>query len=521
MEKSLKNNNMKKLSFTLLAFILSITSCKQNTSTSKSNEQQDEQKSEIASSILQDEDSFYHIDFSTYPKDAENLPIGVFDSGTGGLTVLKAIVNFDENNNQTYAEGNDGIKDFKNESFIYLADQANMPYGNYSKENKLDLLNEHIVKDVQFLMSDQYYLNALSQNIKTDKDPVKVIVIACNTATAYGKENIESFLKQANSNIKVIGVIDAGVRGTLSTFEKDEDAIIGVMATVGTVSSKGYTNTLLKLKDELGYTGDIEVFSQGGLGIAEAVDEDPDYYDKNLKKPRQNYKGPSLSGDVKIDKTLFDIYNFDFDNSKMLCDSEKSDDCSILQINDAENYVRYHLVTLLEKIRKSETNNTLKSIILGCTHYPYLKKEMASVLEELYNYKNKNGQYLYRKFMAKDIKLIDPAVNTAKELYDYLEKTNLFNPDGNINNSEFYISVPNKDNPNTIINKQGRFPYDYKYGREANQIQEYIKVVPFSRKNISSDILKRLENQIPYTYQLIESFSDNDKLRTLKDSLKI
>lgn len=54
--------------------------------------------------------------------------------------------------------------------------------------------------------------------------------------------------------------------------------------------------------------GNIEVFSQGGIGIAEAVDEDPNYFDKNLKNPRSDYKGPSLDGILKIDKTLFDIY---------------------------------------------------------------------------------------------------------------------------------------------------------------------------------------------------------------------
>jgi hypothetical protein len=168
------------------------------------------------------------------------------------------------------------------------------------------------------------------------------------------------------------------------------------------------------------------------------------------------------------------------------------------------------------------TNNKLKSIILGCTHYPYLTKEIDSVLKELYNYKNKEGQYLYRDFMVNDIKLIDPAVGTAKELYDYLEKEKLFNPEGHVRNSEFYISVPNKDNPNNVIDEQGRFPYDYKYGRNANEIQEYVKVVPFSRTNISTDILKRLEEKTPYTYQLIENFSqNNNKSNKLSNDTKI
>lgn len=508
-----------KLLFLLLALL--IVSCKKATKTEEVS-QTSLVKKDIITAIIEDKNSFYHIDFNNYPNRNKNLPIGVFDSGTGGLTVLKAIVNYDENNNESHKKGSDGEIDFIKESFIYLGDQANMPYGNYSKENKVDLLNEHIIKDAQFLMSNNYYLDATDNSVNTDKQPVKALVIACNTATAYGKDYIEEFLRKANLNLKVIGVIDAGVRGTLATIEKDEDAIIGVLATAGTVASKGYRNTLLKFKENLGYDGNIEVFSQGGIGIAEAIDEDLNYFDKNLKKPRNDYKGPSLDGDVKIDKALFNIYNFDFDNSKMLCDTEKVDDCSILQINDAKNYVRYHLVTLMEQIRQSKTNNKLKSIILGCTHYPYMTDEIKDVLKELYNYKGKNGKYMYRVFMVENINLIDPAVDTAKELYDYLNNESLFNPNGNINDSEFYISVANKDNANNIIDADGRFPYHFKYGRNVDEIQEYVKVVPFSRDNISYDILTRFQKQIPYVYQLIQRFNrKNSKTKPLKEASKI
>ncbi len=509
---------MKKQHLFILALtIIFFASCKKNTT-----QKETVKKENIIETIINDKDSFYHVDFKSYPDNDVSLPIGVFDSGTGGLTVLKAIVNYDENVNKTHLNGKDGKLDFNKESFIYLGDQANMPYGNYSKENKVALLKEHIIKDAQFLLSNKYYSNAKDTTVNIDKEPVKVLVIACNTATAYGKEYIEEFVKKANSNIKVIGVIDAGVRGTLASIKKDEDAIIGVLATEGTVSSKGYYNTIVKFKEEMGYTGVIEVFSQGGVGIAEAVDEDPNYFDKNLKAPRKEYKGPGLSSNVKIDKTLFDVYNFDFKNSKMLCDSEKADDCSMLQINDAKNYVRYHLVTLMEQIRVSKTKNKLKSIILGCTHYPYMITEINSILRELYNYKGKNNTYLYRKFMAKNIKLIDPAVDTAKELHAYLKTEKLFNPKGNIKNSEFYISVANKDNANTIIDKDGRFPYDYKYGRTANKIQEYVKVVPFSRANISNDILTRFQKQIPYVYQLMQNFNQkNKKTKSLKEASKI
>ncbi len=512
---------MKKTSLYIATLaVLLLASCKQNPK--KKEVASTVKKENIVDNIIKDKESFYHIDMANYPSSDKTLPIGVFDSGTGGLTVLKAIVNYDENTNASHESGKDGELDFNKESFIYLGDQANMPYGNYSKENKVDLLKEHIIKDAQFLMNNKYYSNADDTSVNTDKKPVKALVIACNTATAYGKEYIEEFLKKANSNVKVIGVIDAGVRGTLATIKKDENAIIGVLATAGTVASKGYRNTILKMKDKLGYTGNIEVFSQGGIGIAEAVDEDPNYFDKNLKKPRKDYKGPSLQGDVKIDKTLLTIYNFDFDNSKMLCDTKKADDCTILQINDAENYARYHLVTLLEKIRLSKTKNKLKAIILGCTHYPYMTDELTKILKELYNYKGKNGKYLYRDFMAENVKLIDPAVDTAKELHEYLKAEKLFNPNGNIKDSEFYISVANKENKNNKIDKDGRFPYEYKYGRNADEIQEYVKVVPFSKKNISADILTRFQKQIPYVYQLMQYFNQNsDKTKHLTGKEKI
>lgn len=509
---------MKKVSLYISVFtILFLIGCKESP-----------KKTEVAindniiNTIINDKENFYYINMANYPSSDVSLPIGVFDSGTGGLTVLKAIVNYDQNQNNSHENGSDGTLDFDKESFIYLGDQANMPYGNYSKENKVDLLKEHIIKDAQFLMSNKYYSDANDVSVNTDKKPVKVLVIACNTATAYGKEYIEDFIRKANSDIKVIGVIDAGVRGTLASINKDEDGIIGVLATAGTVSSKGYHNTIVKTKDKLGYTGNIEVFSQGGIGIAEAVDEDPNYFNKNLKKPRDDYKGPSLKGDVKIDKTLFDVYNFDFEDSKMLCDTEKSDDCSILQINDAENYARYHLVTLMEQIRLSNTKNKLKSIILGCTHYPYMTDELSAILKELYNYKGNDGKYLYRDFMIENVTLIDPAVDTAKELYLYLKEEKLFNPNGDIKNSEFFISVANKENPNNIIDQDGRFPYDFKYGRNANEIQEYVKVVPFSRDNISYDILTRFQKQIPYVYQLMQNFNQkNAKAEGLDEASKI
>lgn len=404
-----------------------------------------------------------------------SLPIGVFDSGTGGLTILNTIIQY---------------KDLAKEKYIYLADQANMPYGNYHAENKDDFLVELVMKDIAFLRS---------KNVKT-------IVIACNTATAYGFEKVQEYLKKEGIGLKVIGVIDAGAKGVLDIFQKNESGSIGVFATVGTVASKGYEKTILKLKDQLFYKGNIQVYSQGGHGIAEAVDEEPDFINRSANAPTGNYRGPSLnSAQYKIDKTLLDIYDFDFDKNKMLCDTKNTDECQVLQINSSDNYVRYHLVSLMENIRKTPGSLPLKALVLGCTHYPYLKKEIKNTLADLYNY-NKNGKYIYRSFMHKDIQLIDPAENVAVELYDYLNKSNLFNTANDTTLSEFYITVPDTDNKSVQLDSAGRFTYAFKYGRQTGEKDDYVKTVPFDKLNVPEETYDRFRNIIPVTYQLITTY---------------
>ena len=86
-----------------------------------------------------------------------HLPIGVFDSGIGGLTVLEALLKLDVFHNDTLQPGADGVPDFAQERFIYFGDQANMPYGNYSAVNRTDYLRELIVKDAVFLLGRRAY----------------------------------------------------------------------------------------------------------------------------------------------------------------------------------------------------------------------------------------------------------------------------------------------------------------------------------------------------------------------------
>ncbi|MCH7408737.1 Asp/Glu/hydantoin racemase [Belliella sp. DSM 111904] len=478
----------------------------------KSHNQELEEVSAIEHAILSDRESFYYIDTEAYQIDAD-LPIGFFDSGTGGLTILNSVMESDKFHNQSHELDADGILDFESEKFIYLADQANMPYGNYYAANNSELLLEHIIKDAQFLLAKKFYVEQKADEVKQSKEPIKAMVIACNTATAYGKESLVDFMQKANIPLKVIGVIDAGAKGALEKFEENEDGSIAVFATVGTIASKGYENTIMKYKEEMGVQGDIQVFNQGGHGLAEAVDQEADYISSTSQNPRGNYRGPSLEHpDFPIHKTLLDVYNFDFDHGKMLCDNSNIDDCDIMQINSTENYVRYHLVSMMEKIKSSQNPQPLKVILLGCTHYPYLQSEMRKVIAELYDFKDADG-YRYRDLMDEDIQMVDPADNVAIELYQFLADNDLLSKKGDFSKSEFYISVPNLDNPNVKVENSLNFTYEYKYGRIAEEIQEYVKVVPFSKENIAEDTYQRLEQSVPTVFQAIRSFHQkNEKL---------
>lgn len=136
----------------------------------------------------------------------DNRPIGVFDSGLGGLTVLKEI-----------------IKVLPNENIVYFGDTARVPYGPRSKETII----KYTFQAINFLISKN----------------VKAIVIACNTATAR-------CLKEAQNkyDIPIIGVIEAGARtAAYSTKNK----VVGVIGTEGTVSSKSYNVEIEKLDKEI------------------------------------------------------------------------------------------------------------------------------------------------------------------------------------------------------------------------------------------------------------------------------
>lgn len=222
-----------------------------------------------------------------------NQPIGVIDSGFGGLTVVKEM-----------------LKQLPNETVYFIGDSKRCPYGNRTVEE----IKQFTWEMVNFL---------LHKNIK-------MLVVACNTATA-------SVLKELRENltIPVIGVIQPGVRCAQHTTKNKK---IGVIATKSTIQSNMY-ETLLKSQDD-------------HLIV------------HNLACP-----------------TLVDIVETNTMN----------DPKSVAQIDE--------VLTPLK-------STNIDTLILGCTHYPHLKKHIQFIL----------GQ---------EVTLVDSGVETVKDISVLLDYFNI------------------------------------------------------------------------------------------------
>ena len=146
----------------------------------------------------------------------DNRPIGSFDSGIGGLTVLREILNT-----------------VPGESTIYFGDNSRAPYGTKSKSTII----RYSLQNMKFLES---------------KD-VKMIVVACNTASAYAYEELRSRAK--------VPVVEVVTPGADEACRATKNGKIGIIATKGTISTGVYKAAVEKRALELGLK-DIEIYQQ-------------------------------------------------------------------------------------------------------------------------------------------------------------------------------------------------------------------------------------------------------------------
>ncbi len=230
--------------------------------------------------------------------------IGIFDSGFGGLTVMKEY-----------------LKKYPDFDYVYLGDQANMPYGSRSPE----LVNKLVVQNVEFLI----------------KKGCKLIVVACNTASADALRHVQGIYK---GKLTILGVLVPAVEEAL---RRTRFGRIGVIGTRGTIGSGAYERELKKYESDLYKPSDKRAFS-------------------------------------KVEVT------------------EKA--CPLLVPLIEEGMIKAAVTRMVLKtyLRPLKHAN-VDTLILGCTHYPLLQKEIE-------------------RMMGKQIRVISSAKAAADAIGDYFKR---------------------------------------------------------------------------------------------------
>ncbi|MCS7299668.1 MAG: glutamate racemase [Spirochaetia bacterium] len=241
----------------------------------------------------------------------DRRPIGIFDSGVGGLTVLKQVVRF-----------------LPNESIIYLGDTKHLPYGDKSK----DAVIRFSIENTKFLISQD----------------VKAIVIACNSASSVATPVLKE-----KFNLPIVDVIEP----TVECVASDSPKSVLVIGTIRTIRSKVFNSKITSLNSN------ISVSDRACPVFVPMVEE-----------------GAFIDKDSDLYKAL-------------------------------EKTISHYLADFKGKV---------DSVIMGCTHYPLIRDEIAS-------------------FIGDGVKLIDPGECSAIKLKEILEQNEMLS-DGYHKFTKLYVT---------------------------------------------------------------------------------
>jgi glutamate racemase len=242
--------------------------------------------------------------------------LGIFDSGLGGLTVVREI-----------------LKRLPNRPIIYFGDTARVPYGNKSEE----VIKKYANEGVEFLLSRG----------------AQVIILACNTMSAVAFDELKKKYSPPAGGVPIFEVITPAVKRAL---EVTKNGRIGVIGTRATINSKIYENKISKFK----------------------ISKQPPHSPPISAKRKQG----ELEG-VKIQ-----VFSYACPLFVPLVEEEWFNNPETEKI--AKEY--------LKPLQKAKVD----TLILGCTHYPMLKKTI-------------------KKIMGAKVKIVDSAEEVAKEVVKFFE----------------------------------------------------------------------------------------------------
>lgn len=446
----------------------------------------------IAQKALADSSSIYYGDFSEYPQELSDLPVGIFDCSPDGFTVAERFLTVDNFDNITGRPGSDGIADFGGEHLQILFDRANSPYGGFIDTGNPAFLKEQLIRNTLFLMGDRYYNLAVDEYQSGYKDPVKIVIVTSPVADYYALSDMQALLGRSGTGVKAVGVIESSIKEALKGVDEEGNFCVGVLYSPEGVTSREYETAIRRMASESGVTGRIQVFNQEGLGIEEALAGNPAYVDTSARVSRSGYAGPVTGISYNnIDASLFDRYGFDTRGNALLFPAGGRN-ISGVQLNSVENYVRYHLVSMVERHRRSGSRIPISSIILADCGYDRLRGFMDQVMVELYNYR-RGGIYLYRGSISPDFRFIDPAECAVNEAYRILREDGNLALRGTKSTLTPFITLPSSSVPADSLDASGFFRESFLYGRVSGTEDITTKAVPFAPRYIDAAELREIE----------------------------
>ena len=457
----------------------------------------------VTKKAISDSTSRFFINFSSYPKEINKLPIGIFDSDLCGLSVVESFLKEDSYDNITGKKESDGIADFSGEDFIFMADKANAPYFSYYKNNRNDYLRELIVRDALFLCDNKYYNLAIDDIPTGMKSPVKILIAASKTYSSKRLADIETLISESGAPVKIIGMVESASEAALDYLYDRDNYALGVIAPSNMISSGIYENSLRDLVNKTNYTGVFQIFNQDAKGFDPAILEDSLYVNSKLTTVSDEYKGPVMGKtEVDIDPSLMDRYNFDMSNHHLLYRKSKGEYSSI-QLNSPSNYARYDLVNLIETHRRSGSKTPLSHIILGGSYYNTMLDTLNKVINELRNYK-RDGIYLYKNSITSNFSFIDPCKCVVNKCYSIIREYKYLSLNPDDSELSFYLSVPNYGLPLDSYDKFENLTTEYKLSRKCSSEVVSTKIVPFSNRYVEDKELNSIREYLPYTYNYLK-----------------
>ncbi len=330
----------------------------------------------IITEALYDTSSVCYLDRKAFPKDMNRLPIGILSGKVQDISLLETFLQADNFDNITGAEEPDGIRDFAGEYF---------DFGCFPNPSLLDSLQTHTVKGALYLL-----------NADNGKLPSKILVLTDYYAAAVASARVHELLSDAALHIKVVSSLQSGIDKVRASLPEDDKKRVNG---IGILSSK-------------------EALNYGAF---------------NSLKGNQNYvvsqafnanAHPSLThADFPINPDLIDAYHFLYGPQHIDYTGSRYNPKSMTLLSE-ENLLRYFLTQLLEKMRAKANSPALSYLILGDNMLSSHKEEISDILNVLRDYR-RDGRYVYRHLISNNLMLVDPAQETARNVYRLMLKDRL------------------------------------------------------------------------------------------------